>query len=405
MIYFSEIKNKIVFTEDRIKVGNLDDLVFLSSSKPQITKLVILNEEKEKEIVPIKYLIKINDFLTIKKNFEKAQLEENELFIMRNLLDKQIIDLKGSKIVRVNDVIISSNLPFTVIGVDVGISGILRWLGINKVAYKIPFINKLNLPHKFLSWADIQPLELSRGEVRLKKREEKLNSILPEDLADYLEKTNILDASKMLEMMPNKQALEVFNNLNLNYQVGLFKHYSKEKASKIISLIEPDEAVDILLTISKKRREEILSLLPEDKKKEIEHLIKLSKTEIGKLITTEYLTFYPNEMIKDVLKKIKKETNDFATLYAIYVINNQNQLVGVLSLHELLLQDDSLPIYKAMIQNVIVIHLTTPLEIALKKMLKYRLSALPVVNQKKEILGIITFDDLADKILKNYLKL
>lgn len=405
MIYFSEIKNKKVVTEDGIKVGKLDDLVFLSSSNPQITKLVILNDEKEKEIIPIQYLLKINKVITIKKNFQQCKLEDNELFIMRNLLDKQIIDLKGSKIIRVNDVVLSNKYPYTVIGVDVGLTGILRWLGLNEIAYKIPYLNKLQIAHKFLSWADVQPLELGRGAVRLKKREEKLSNLLPEDLADYLEKTNLSAASKMLELMPNKQALEVFNNLNLNYQVGLFRYYSKEKAAKIISLIEPDEAVDILLTISKKRRDEILNLLSPQKKREILHLINLSKTEIGGLITTEFLTVLPNETVSSVLRKIKNETADFNSLYSVYVINNQNQLVGVLSLHELLLNDSSVPIYKIMIQNVIVIHLTTPLEIAIKKMLKYRLSALPVVSQKKEILGIITFDDLTDELIKKFFKL
>lgn len=409
MLYFSEIKNKTVKTEDGVKVGKLDDLVFLSSQNPIITKLVILDETKEKEIIPITSLIKINKEILIKKNFKKTELAENELFIMRNLLDKQIIDIKGSKIVRVNDVIITSNIPYSVVGVDVGLLGILRWFGINKFFNRFLFlnnlINKINFSHHFLSWADFQPLELVRGEVKLKKREEKLKNIRPEDLADYLERTNILATRKMLELVSDEQAAKVFNNLNLNYQIGLFRYYKTEKAARIISLIDPDEAVDILLAISKKRREEIINLLPLEKRREINHLINLSKTEIGKIITTEYLTVLPNELVGEVINKIKNETSDFSVLYTIFVINRFNQLIGVFNLHELILQDYSTPVYKFMIQNVIVVHLTTPIEIALKKMLKYQFSSLPVINQKKELLGIITFDDLAEKILKKISKL
>ena len=99
------------------------------------------------------------------------------------------------------------------------------------------------------------------------------------------------------------------------------------------------------------------------------------------------------------MAKIKKETADFSFLPKVYVINPDNQLVGVFSLHELLLQDPDVPIYRFMSQNPIVIHLTTPIEIVLKKMLKYKLSSLPVVNKNKRIVGAITSDDISEYML------
>jgi magnesium transporter len=171
MIYFSQILKKKVFTEDGIKVGYLDDLVFLNKETPIVTKLLIETKDK-KILVPIDFLVKINKEIYIQKNYEETSLSDDELYILRNLLDKQIIDIKGSKIVRVNDVVLQKEKnDWYVLGVDVGVLGILRRLGLSNLGEKILGILRLRLSSQFLSWAEIQPLELARGEVQLKKEE------------------------------------------------------------------------------------------------------------------------------------------------------------------------------------------------------------------------------------------
>lgn len=399
MIYFSEIKGKKVITEDQIRVGILEDIIFKASEKPIITKLVIRNTLNNKFIIPVHHLSKINKELIIKKNYSTVTLGENELYLVKNLLDKQIIDLKGDKIIRVNDIAIQNKGELYVLGVDVGILGILRWLKLEKLVARFFDYFKIRLSSNFLSWADIQPLELARGSVKLKIREEKLKKIKPEDLADYLEITNIVNVKKVLEMLDETQAAEVINDLNLSYQVGLFRYYLPEKAAKLISFIDPDEAVDILLALPRKKREAIIEKLPEKEKQELNHLLRFSTTDLGNLMTTEFLVIHSDDLVKEVVDKIKKETEDFSSLFAVYVINKLDQLVGVFNPHELLLQPLDTPVYKFMVQNVIIVHLTTPVEIAVKKMFKYKLSALPVIDENKKLLGIITFDDLTGLIL------
>ena len=117
-----------------------------------------------------------------------------------------------------------------------------------------------------MSWADIQPLELIRGNVKLRKRE-KLEKIRPEDLADYLEKTNVINARKFLKILDTEKAAEVIGNLNINYQTALFKNFHTDKAAKLISFLDPDEAVDVLLTLSKKTGRSVGKIKPKDKRK------------------------------------------------------------------------------------------------------------------------------------------
>ncbi len=400
MLYFSEIVNKKVYTVDDIYIGYLEDIIFLVAENPIVTKFVIKDKANQKLIISTDYLKKIDKNLIVDKEFLVSYLEENELYLVKNLLDKQIIDLKGNKIVRVNDVALQDKDRLSIAGVDVGILGIFRRLRIGaENFYKIASFFNIRLASQFLSWADIQPLELIRGNVKLRKKEEKLEKIRPEDLADYLEKTNVINARKFLKILDTEKAAEVIGNLNINYQTALFKHFQIGKAAKLVGFLDPDEAVDVLLTLTKKKRDEVMEKLEPQVKAKIVHLLELSKEPIGALLTTEYLTVGPEDTVRHVFEKIKNETKDFSALYTVYVVNKENQLTGAVSLHEVLKEDLDMPLYKFMTQNLVVIHLTTPVEIAMKKFLKYHLTSLPVINQDKRMEGIVNFDDITNYVL------
>lgn len=398
MLYFSEIKNKKVVNENGRYVGRVQDLLFVVADNPVITKIVVKTRLRSRSIVALEHVKKINDQITLYNNYQLDTEQENELFVEKNLLDKQIIDIQGNKIVRVNDVVFQ-NKPFSIAGVDIGILGVFRWFKLEKLLTGFYKLTGASLTSKFLPWSDIQPLELARGTVKLRKEESKLEKFKPEDLANYLERTTISNVSKFLNVIDDKLAGQIFGNLNLNYQLGLIRYLSFEKAAKIISLIDPDEAVDILLTFSQRRREGILPFLDGKKRKEILYLIHLSKTPIGQLVTDEFITVDPEFTADKVIKIIKEKAVDFSFLNYIYVINRDFQLVGVFNLHELLLQNSDTPVYKFMIQNVAVIHLTTPEEIAIKKMIKYKIQAVPVIDENKQILGLVTFDNIANFVL------
>jgi magnesium transporter len=228
----------------------------------------------------------------------------------------------------------------------------------------------------------------------------KLAKIHPEDLADYLEMTHFHNARRFLKTLHDEKAAEVFASLQIQYQTKILEDIESERGAMLISLVDPDEAVDVLLTLTKERRSTILSLLKSEKQKELYTLLNLSDSPVGNLMTTEFLLIPCTLTMRDVLQKIKKDTEDFSSLHTIYISNNSGHLVGVLSLHELLLMKQDVPIYKYMIQHPIYIQLTTPMEIVVKKMFRYKLSTIPVIDNNKKMLGIVTTDDISDIILK-----
>ena len=398
MLYFSEIKNTKVLTEDNEQIGVVNDLVFRFTETPYITKILIRptgHKIKEKIFLPIEDVVKFNNPIIIKKKYHTAVLQENELFILRNLIDKQIIDIDGRKVVRVNDAIVQQKgNSFIITGVDVGLLGILRWLGIEKIIEKFAARIYKPIPSAHVSWSNIQPLELSRGKVVLNTHQEKLEKLHPADLADYLEVTNLTNISKILDLVDKDFAAEVVAELNLSYQISVLKKLGLEKTVKIISLIDPDEAVDILTQFSPHRRKDILKNLNPEKRKELEELLSLGGTAVGKYLTTEFLTAESADIAAKILDSIKKRTSHMPFFRYVYIINNDKQMVGTTNLHDLVLEKSDAPVYKFMSQNVNVAHLNTSVYTVFRKLIKYKMSELPVVDSNKKILGIVTIDDI-----------
>jgi len=404
MLYFSELDRKRVVTTDGIFIGWLDDIIFLLDSNPRVTKIVV-DFQGTKTIINADAIHKFNNVVKIAKFYTQEELSENELFVKRNLLDKQVIDISGNKIVRANDVIIheqinlsSHNYECYISGVDIGLIGVLRRLHIENAMSRIIHFFGINIVSNFLSWADIQPLDLVRGSIRVKKEDSKLQNMRPEDLADHLEKTNELNIKKFLRLLDKDFATEVISNLNINYQRDLFRTWNPEKAADIISKMDTDIATDILLTLSKKKREEILSNVDEKKRPSIQALLSLTRTPISKRLSSEFIVADPSETPHDVIKKIRKTTTEFSSLDYIYIVNQKKQLIGACNLHELLLQREDTPIYKFMSQNLIEAHLKTPLEMVVYKIVKYRLHALPIVDSNRSLIGVIPFDNISDII-------
>jgi len=397
MLYFAELADKRVVSSDGALIGKLNDFYFLSSDQPLVTKLRV-DSETGPLFIPITSVKSINGTLVLSPDHESVEPTEQELSIRTHLLDQQIIDISGNKVVRVNDIVIQQKPYYVIAGVDVGVLGIARWLNVEQYLNKLLAIFGKTVTSDFLSWDDVQPIELSRGKVVLKHEETKLTRLAPEDLADHLERLSLKNLTKILDLLPTTYEADVIQNLNVGRQRDLLRNIKPENAANILSRIDPDEAADILLALSEHRRNTIIPFLSDDVKAPIDYLVSLSNTDIGDLATNDYTTADPEELAGKVKTRLKDVAAKLSQLSYVYVINKKKELVGVFNLQELLTQNADMPVYKFMTPNVVVISLTTPKEIAMKKIIKYKLYALPIINEKRHILGIVTIDDLLEKM-------
>jgi CBS domain-containing protein/sporulation protein YlmC with PRC-barrel domain len=398
MLFFSEVMGHRVLTSSGDPIGKVADLLFLGSGQPLLTKLVVQTKHGPVFVPTASVRSLTSSSVMLKPQYKTGEWLETELSLRRNLLDQQIIDIKGNKVVRVNDVAIQERPYLIIAGVDVGVLGIARWFKLERLFTRGFSEFGRNVSSNFLAWEQIQPVELSRGKVVLKKEETKLTRLRPEDLADHLERLSVKNLTKILDLLPNEYAADVVQNLNVSHQRGLFHTVKPSHAAKILALVEPDEAVDILLSLSANRRGAILRELPEEAKEPIEHLLSLSKTDIGGLATTDFFTAKPEETAERVRRRMKRETELSLPLTYVYVVNKKGELVGVCNLHELIMQDNDTPVYKFMIPNVVAVSLKTPTDTAIRRMTKYKIYALPIINEKRRMLGIVTIDDLVESL-------
>jgi magnesium transporter len=212
--------------------------------------------------------------------------------------------------------------------------------------------------------------------------------------------TNTHNVHRFITSLDLKKAAEVVESLTVNYQVEVFQRFETAKAAELLNEIDPDEAVDILLALDRSRRDKIMRKLPTEKQQELHKLMTFSRTPVGKLMTSEFYAISGSKTAKDIIRDIRLNTADFSSFGAIYILNRDDQLVGVCSPHELMLQEPDAPAYKFMIPEPIVALLTTPIEVVIYKLLKYNISAIPIINREKKILGIITIDDVSEIVLK-----
>lgn len=411
MFYFSELLNRGVYSESKKRIGKLKDLIFINEDTPVVTKLVIKGGSKKPYSISVSSIKEISKQVILNKETERQEILEDELSVSKNLLNKQIIDVAGGKVVRVNDVAIQDkqslpsengkqdNKEYYIAGVDVGFRAILRWFYLERPA--IPLLKMLRIydkPH-FLSWGDIGSIEMSSGNLKLSKNTSNLEKMRPEDLADYLEKTNIRNVGRVIANLKEEFAADVIEDLNVNYQTALFRRFPPERASKLIDMLEPDEAVDILLTLTRERRKEIIDSLPQRKQNKLKSLIKYSKTSVGKFINPEYVTISSEDNASKAIDKFKEQYEESKFTTYIYVLNKEDHLIGVVDIAQLMAASFDTPVYKIMEQDVVVSHLTTPKEIAVKRMLKYKLYALPIIEDNKKMLGVVLWDDMVEDII------
>ena len=400
MVYFSALQNTKVFTQDKQYFGKLIDLLFLPVETPLVTKFVIKTKENKILNIPIQFMNKNETSFILTNNYEVKEKAENEISLLYKVQNQQIVDIHGVEVIRVNDIVITDKPDYTISGIDIGPLGIFRWIGAARFIAKI--LSYINVRYKsnFIPWSEIEEKELEKNRIVLKSEKEQLKKIHPEDLAEHLEHATIRNVLRSLHIMDKELSARVVADLNVDYQRKIFQRFSPEHAGEILSLIDADEAVDVLLSLESSRRKNILEHISHGKKGPILHLLHLAKTPIGHLMTAEYLSVHADTSIKNTLDQLKRNTDEYSQLLYIYVINKDEQIVGVINIHELLMQPSDMPLYKIMNQNLVLGRLTTPKEIVLRRLIKYNLHALPIVDEKRKLLGIVTLQDIVKEIFE-----
>jgi magnesium transporter len=405
MPYLSELIDKPVTDINGEQIGKVTDLIASRSSAmphPFLSALMYTDKDGEK-IISIKDIavliapaVPINKPLSDLKPYSPYK---SDLFLARDVLDKQIIDTNGVRVVRVNDVEITRvENAFVVTNVDVGGMGLLRRLGLARSAQKVARRFKKDLSTNVIGWEYVELLAPDE-EMRLKVPGEKISELHPADLAEIISDLNRAASGRLLEKLDTKQLADTLEEVEPEFQASLIRNMSDEKVADVLEEMEPDEAADLLAELPKNRSQGLLDLMEKDEAKDVKKLLEYPEESAGGIMTTDYITLPPEIHASEAIRRIRKLSNEVETFFYIYVVDKKQKLIGVFTLRDLILARPDALVKDFMTRKVTSVNLETRQDDVAQVIAKYDLLAVPVVDDARILHGIVTSDDALDKII------
>ncbi len=400
MRFLSEIIKKQVIDVDGKKIGKFKDfIVSVNVVYPLVKAISIRTSDKKDIIVPWEDIDSINKVIKLKIRFTEIKeynLKNRDIKIADEVLDKQVVDLEGKKIKRINDLQFATTRGYyRLIGADISFKGILRRLGLEKIPKGIG----INLQDDYISWKDVDILESNTSRLKLKVPEYKLKKLHPADIAEIVDQLSINDSITILNSLDEEVAADALEEISPERQVTLFEQMETERAADLLEEMSPDDAADLIGDLSDERAKELLNLMDPEEAKDVEHLLKYPEDTAGGIMTTEFAAVSDELTASQILNKFKEIAKEVESIYYIYALSKTNDLAGVISLRELLLADPDKKLREFMQKDLITVHVLEEEHEVAKKIAKYNLIALPVVDDENKINGVVTIDDAIDIVL------
>lgn len=405
MTFLSELVNRPVTDIDGARVGVMQDLIariWPEFPHPVVEALVIRRRESSL-ILPLSAVAAlVPQAIALKVGFEHIPAytpTEEDIFLARDVLDKQIIDKEGARVVRVNDLeLVRVNGTTMASNVDVGGMGILRRIGMADAAQTV--LGGLRLPElrNSISWDDIELIRHDQS-MRLKVPVEELAGLHPADVAEILSDLNRLESTEFLGAMDVAHMADALEEVEPDFQASLVRNLPDEVVADVLEEMEPDEAADLLAELPQDRSTDLLELMQKEDADDVRRLLAYPEDTAGGIMTTEYAAVRPDMTAAQATQYLRETADEAETIFYVFVTDDLARLVGVFSLSKLIFANGDQPIADLMSTRVISVQLMDHQDDVAKIISKYDLLAVPVVDEKGSLQGIVTADDALDKII------
>ena len=402
-VFVADVLGKAVLDPLGDEVGRLRDIAVEGGTPFPRAAGLVLEKKKKMWFLPWSDLSIFNRRIisSRKRESELAEFHPSPdmLLIGKDILDKQIVDINGAKVVRVNDVKLTGESGAAcVTDVDVGVRGILRRLGVERRGDAFFQAIRHPLRHQLISWKFIQPLETRLDRLTLSVSREALSEIHPADIAQIISGMSPEERKGFFEKLDIDTAAEALHELEPEVQADLISDMDKEQAADVIERMPPDEAADIIADLPAEKAQELLGLMEKEEAEDIHELLAHEEDTAGGLMINEYLAYPPGITMGEAMERFRKDAAEIEAFYYVYVIEDE-KLLGVLGLRDLILEEPGKPISDVMHKKIITVRAEASQETVAELISKYNLLALPVVDEENCLLGVVTVDDVVDLLL------
>src|SRR5579883_2017776 len=431
MIFLSMLLRRSVYDLDGRRLGTLKDIcVSLDEAFPVVTALVVsqISLAPNELIIPWIQVDNLEEERRICLTVKQSQISTytphpEEILLRRDILDKQIVDTQGFRVVKVNDLKLAQiKGTARLIGVDISLSGLLRRLGAEWLTKVLP----TRIEERIITWNYVEPLQEVRAgvtgqltpalagagvggrtapgiggvipQVQLNVSHTKLADLRPADIADILEQLDTEDAGAVLERLDPEIAADTLNEVEYPHQFEILSELDPERASDLLEILPPDDAADILADMPQDEAERLLNLMPASESQPIRDLLRYAPETAGGIMTPEVLALEQQLTVEEALAYLREHSQHLEMIYYLYIVDSERHLIGIVSLRELVVAAPGTRLRDLMDENVIKVRVDMDQEEVARVIEKYDLLGVPVVDNEEHLVGLITVDDVIDVI-------
>ncbi len=416
LLFFSQLVGKAVRDRQGEKIAVLKDLIVRinpdvgkSEEKyPPVAGLLARASGREFWIPLDKVQLFEADGVklhTAELSLARFERRDGEILLGRDLLDKQLVDVEGRRVIRVNDLALGAReeTALRLLAVDVAFGAI--WRRIFSFGKTRP-ARQINRGEDLLDWADVEYFASSAPAVRLNVSHERLARLHPVDIARLLDELSYVQGAEIVNALDDETAADTLEEMQPDDAADILEGFNEDRAADILEEMQPDDAADLLAEVDKDKAQALLGLMEIEESQEVRELLAYDEDTAGGMMTNDFVMLPADMAAADALQNIRMMEAQPEFVDYIYVVEpGSERLVGVAALRDVVFS----PVRGRLLgdlamRDFVSVSADTRAEDAAALLADYGFRAMPVMNERDEIQGIITFDDALDLILPEDLR-
>lgn len=389
MLYLSQLLGKKIYYQGK-QFGRIVDMaIFINKTIPPVSKIEIQQGKTKITIPPQAVSIVDGNIILTTSDIPHLPYDHKDFYLGEDLLDKQVIDIDGRRLVRVNDVVLENGHELKVSGIDIGIDGIFRRLGLGILKTK----------EKVLPWHVIEAFDYDTGTIKIKLKQNNLAKLHPAEIADILEDAGTKERLGIVASLDARQAARAIEEADEETQVSILENLTPGVLKDIINKMHISELADVFHDLNPIKSEEIQKVLGMDKLQTIQHLSSFSDNVAGGLMHETFL----KRDVQTTTKQLIDDLHEQTFIPEVVVVTQDEKFLGTVQVKDLIrvAQPTTLA---SLISERRYITEQTPLSEIVKLFAHYNGRVLPVIDSKKYPIGIVLIDEIPRILNEEYTK-
>lgn len=407
MFYLSSFLGTKVVDRKGAFVGSISDMVIKAHNPSGTVVKAVVSSGKKGEAFAVQWqhVTACDEAIILSVDREALPAyvpDEDDILLRDNILDKQIIDIKGIRVVRVNDVALARHENcLRVAGVDTGWRGALRRLGLLRAANLVGRAAGWVAPERLVPWNCVEPLAGALSPITLTVPWKKVRHLHPADLAEIVDDLDANERRSLFNALDDEVAAQTLAEVEEpKIQESILDTLGHERASDLLEEMPPDDAADILGDLPPHKAQSLLEAMEDDEAAEVKSLMHYDEDTAGGLMTTDLVKIPVGFTAQQTIEYLRQIQPGADTAYYLYVVDESDRLTGVLSLRDLVVAPPEANVGTVAECPAVCATVDMDADEVVELMAKYDYLALPVTDRDGALKGAITVDDVMDVALE-----